>query len=89
MTNIFSPMTIGNVTLKNRVGVPPMCTNDAKDGSVTEEHIITYGMYGRNQFGMIVVEATAVAENGIIYENDLKIDDDRYITGLKMLSKSH
>ena len=63
-----------------------MCTDSAKDGSVKEEHIITYGMYSRNQFGMIVVEATAVAENGIIYENDLKIDDDRYITGLRMLS---
>lgn len=87
MTNIFSPITIGNITLKNRVGVPPMCTNDGKDGFVTQEHMITYGMYSRNQFGMIVVEATAVAENGIIYENDLRIDDDKYIPGLKALSQ--
>ncbi len=84
---IFEKVKLNNLVLANRLGVPAMTTRMAKDGWVNEDHLITYGMYARNKFGMIIVEATAVSENGKIFPEDLAIHDDKYIKGLNYLSR--
>lgn len=85
--NYLDKLKIGNIELDNRVGIPPMCTQFSKEGFVSDDHLITYGMYGRNQFGLIVVESTSVYKNGAIFDKDLAIYDDKYISGLSFLAK--
>lgn len=44
-SKLFSPYTIKNVTLKNRIVMSPMCmySSGSEDGSVTNFHLIHYG----------------------------------------------
>lgn len=58
----FSPYTIKNVTLKNRIVMSPMCmySSGNEDGSVTNFHLIHYGTRAAYQVGLVMVEATAV-----------------------------
>jgi 2,4-dienoyl-CoA reductase-like NADH-dependent reductase (Old Yellow Enzyme family) len=63
---LFSPLTIGPMTVANRLVVAPMCQYSADDGSMTDwhlQHLMTLGLSGA---GLIVVEATAVERHGRI-----------------------
>ena len=42
-TQLFSPYTIGQMQLRNRISVPPMCQYQAIDGKATTWHKVHYG----------------------------------------------
>ncbi|HFK1531995.1 TPA: NADPH dehydrogenase, partial [Bacillus cereus] len=52
-SKLFSPYTIKNVTLKNRIVMSPMCmySSGSEDGSVTNFHLIHYGTRAAGQVG--------------------------------------
>lgn len=83
-SKLFSPYTIKNVTLKNRIVMSPMCmySSGSEDGSVTNFHLIHYGTRAAGQVGLVMVEATAVLAEGRISNKDLGIWDDNLIEGL-------
>ncbi|MFA5576381.1 MAG: NADPH dehydrogenase NamA [Tissierellaceae bacterium] len=77
---------IKNMTLKNRIVMPPMCMYSAEeDGFVKDFHRIHYGSRAIGGAGLIIVEATAVVPNGRLTSNDLGIWSDDHIQGLKSL----
>ncbi len=41
--HLFSPLTIRSVTLRNRIGVSPMCQYSAQDGVANDWHLIHLG----------------------------------------------
>ena len=41
-SNLFTPLKIGNLEIKNRVVMPPMCMYSAEDGFVNDWHIKHY-----------------------------------------------
>lgn len=85
---LFSPYTIKNLTLKNRIVMAPMCMySAAEDGLVTPFHITHYVSRAVGQTGLIIQEATAVVPEGRISSNDLGIWDDVHIEGLKQLTE--
>src|SRR5438067_1699871 len=43
MTKLFSPITIGGTTFKNRVAVSPMCQYSSIDGMATDWHLVHLG----------------------------------------------
>ena len=44
--NIFTPLTVKQMTIKNRIIMPPMGTNyGGQNGEFTEEHINYYEPY--------------------------------------------
>lgn len=89
MAKLFSPYTIRNVTLKNRIVMSPMCMYSASDdGYVTDWHIIHYASRAAGQVGLIVIEATAVTKEDRISAKDLGIWDDSQIEGLKKLTNA-
>ena len=45
--HLFSPINIGNTTVKNRVFMPPISTNLANKGYVTDELIKHYELVQR------------------------------------------
>lgn len=85
---LFEKYNLGNLELKNRMVMPPMCMYQAKDGKVNEFHIAHYTARAIGQVGLIIVEATGVMDNGRITDNCLGIWDDKQIDGHKELVES-
>jgi NADPH2 dehydrogenase len=86
-TALFSPITFKNVTLKNRIVMSPMCmySCEKQDGKVTNFHKTHYISRAIGQVGLICVEATSVATEGRISEEDLGIWSDDHVNGLTEL----
>jgi NADPH2 dehydrogenase len=86
-TKLFSPYTVKNVTLKNRIVMSPMCmySSHNQDGHVQNWHHTHYVSRAVGQVGLIMVEATAVTPQGRISSNDLGIWSDDHIEGLSKL----
>ncbi|AIF53598.1 NADPH dehydrogenase NamA [Pelosinus sp. UFO1] len=83
---LFTPISFKQLTLKNRVVMPPMCMySAADDGMVTDWHVTHYTTRAVGQVGLIIVEATGVEPRGRISNKDLGIWDDKHIAGLKSI----
>ncbi len=88
MSLLFTPYPLGNISLKNRVVMPPMCMYKAEeDGCVTLFHETHYGARAIGGVGLIIVEATAVEPRGRITDNDLGLWNDAQIEGHQKLVK--
>lgn len=62
---IFESGKIGNLEIKNRMVVPPMLTEYAnEDGSINERFIRYYEEKAKGDFGLIIIEDTAVERRG-------------------------
>ena len=86
--NLFTPFKIGNLEIKNRIVMPPMCmySSNTDDGFVTDWHIQHYSTRAIGGCGLIIVEATAILPHvAMISDNDLGIWSDEHIEGLKKL----
>jgi NADPH2 dehydrogenase len=84
---LFSPYTIKDVTLKNRIVMAPMCmySSHNEDGQVENWHRTHYTSRAVGQVGLIIIEATAVTPQGRISPQDLGIWSDEHVAGLKEL----
>ena len=76
MTVLFSPLSIGKLTLENRIAVSPMCQYSAVDGVANDWHLAHLGALANSGAGLVVVEATAVAPEGRISHGDLGLYND-------------
>lgn len=85
---LFSPYTIKNVTLKNRIVMSPMCMYSSanEDGKITDWHRVHYATRAVGGVGLIIVEATAVLPEGRISYRDLGIWSDEHVQGLKEIT---
>ena len=61
-----TPFTIKNLSLKNRIVMPPMCQYQATDGLPNDWHYVHYVSRAVGGVGLIIVEMTNVAPNGRI-----------------------
>jgi len=66
MPSLFEPFKLKDVTLRNRIAVPPMCQYTAKDGLVNDWHKVHVAGLARGGAGLVIVEATAVSPEGRI-----------------------
>jgi len=66
MSALFQPYTLKDITLRNRISVPPMCQYMAFDGQANDWHLSHYAGMARGGAGLVIVEATAVAPEGRI-----------------------
>ena len=83
---IFTEYKIKDLTLKNRIVMPPMCMYSTDGtGTVQPFHLVHYGTRAQGGTGLIIIEATAVEARGRISGNDLGIWNDDQIQGLKSL----
>jgi 2,4-dienoyl-CoA reductase-like NADH-dependent reductase (Old Yellow Enzyme family) len=90
MTNptLFTPITLRNLTIRNRVWVPPMCMYSAlgKDGVPTDFHRAHYGALALGGAGLVIVEATGVSPEGRISFHDLGIWNDAQVEAFKPIT---
>ncbi|ORX63243.1 putative oxidoreductase [Anaeromyces robustus] len=74
---LFKPITIKNITVKNRIFLAPMCMFSAgHDGKPNSMHFVHYGTLAQRGVGLIVIEATAVQDIGRITPYDLGLWND-------------
>ena len=81
-TNLFSPLTIRGVTLRNRIVMSPMCQYSCHDGFATDWHLVHLGSRATGGAALIIAEATAVTPQGRISADDLGIWSDDHIAPL-------
>ncbi len=88
--NLFKEGKIGNLTLKNRIVMPPMGTNLAGlEGEVTDHLIAYYEERAKGGTGLIIVEFTCIDyEYGKGFIRQLRLDDDRFIPGIHRLANA-
>lgn len=65
-THLFSPFNLRSVTLRNRIGVSPMCQYSANNGLANDWHYVHLGARAVGGAGLVIVEATAVSPEGRI-----------------------
>jgi 2,4-dienoyl-CoA reductase-like NADH-dependent reductase (Old Yellow Enzyme family) len=87
MSILFSPLSIKDITLKNRIAVSPMCQYSAIDGFANDYHLVHLGSRAVGGAGLIIQEATAVSPEGRITPGDLGLWDDRHIEKLSGIVK--
>lgn len=85
--NIFSPITINGMTLKNRIVMPPIGSNFATvSAEVSEEMIKYYELRAKGGTGLIIIENACVdfpmGTNGT---KQCRIDDNQYVPGFYTL----
>ena len=83
---LFQPLELRGVTARNRIVVSPMCQYSAKDGHVTDWHLVHLGKFAQGGAGIVFVEATAVEARGRITHGDTGIWDDAHILGLARIA---
>lgn len=66
MSALFQPFQLKDITLRNRIAIPPMCQYMAVDGLVNDWHLSHYASMARGGAGLVIAEATAVAPEGRI-----------------------
>ena len=89
MNHLFSEFRIKNLTLKNRIVMPPMCLYCApENGMATRWHIIHYATRAVGGAGLIIVEASGISPEGRLSSNDLGIWDDAHIEGLSEIVRA-
>ncbi|MBX3468621.1 MAG: NADH:flavin oxidoreductase/NADH oxidase [Planctomycetes bacterium] len=76
MDGLFSPLRLRDVTLRNRIGVSPMCQYSSPDGRATEWHLVHLGARAVGGAGLVLTEAAAVLPEGRISPQDLGLWDD-------------
>jgi len=84
---LFSPLSIRELHLRNRVVLPPMCQYAAaQDGHVTPYHMVHYGARALGGLGLVLLEATAITPDGRISDRDLGIWSEQHVPGLRQLA---
>ncbi len=83
--HLFKPIQIGKTTIKNRIFMPPLSTNLADKGYVTDALIEHYSNRAKGGVGLIVTEVTTVEPIYTYLPGDMSIYDDSYIPGWKKL----
>lgn len=79
---LFTPLTLRSVTMRNRIGMAPMCQYSSVDGFANDWHLVHLGSRAAGGAGLIIAEATAVLPEGRISPHDLGIWDDDHVEGL-------
>ena len=82
---LFESFKIRNTEIKNRVIVPPMVVYTS-DEYANEARLAHYNRIAAGGSGLVIVEATCVADGGQLCKGQLGIWDDRHIPGLTKLA---
>ena len=82
---LFTPLSIRDLTLKNRVVVAPMHQYSAIKGFVGDWHVMNAGRYGAGGAGLVIVESTKIERRGCGTLGDLGLWDDAFVPGLKRI----
>jgi 2,4-dienoyl-CoA reductase-like NADH-dependent reductase (Old Yellow Enzyme family) len=85
--NLFTPLELRGVTLRNRIAMSPMCQYASEDGFANEWHLAHHAARAVGGAGLLMAEATGVAPEGRITPNCLGIWKDEHIPALRRVTE--
>jgi 2,4-dienoyl-CoA reductase-like NADH-dependent reductase (Old Yellow Enzyme family) len=88
MSALFTPYTLKDATLRNRIAVPPMCQYSAVDGVTNDWHLAHYTGLARGGAGLVIVEATAVSPEGRITPGCTGLWNDAQADGMAQIAQA-
>ncbi len=83
MSKLFTPLTINEVSFKNRIGMSPMCQYSSEDGVASNWHLVHLGSKAVGGVGFIMTECTAVSPSGRISQGCAGLWDQKHANALK------
>ena len=86
MSALFTPLTIREVTFRNRIAVSPMCQYSSEDGFANDWHLVHLGSRAAGGAGLVIMEASAVEARGRISPQDHGIWKDEHIAFLARIA---
>lgn len=85
--SLYEPLTLRGVTLRNRIGVSPMCEYSSVDGFADDWHLVHLGSRAVGGAGLVIAEATGVTADGRISPFDLGIYRDEHVETLSRITR--
>jgi 2,4-dienoyl-CoA reductase-like NADH-dependent reductase (Old Yellow Enzyme family) len=86
MSALFTPLTIREVTVRNRIAVSPMCQYSSEDGFANDWHLVHLGSRAAGGAGLVIMEASAVEARGRISPQDHGIWKDEHLPFLSRIA---
>lgn len=83
---LFSPIKVGTQEVKNRVFMPPVSTNLADHGYVTDALVDHYTARAKGGVGLIITEVVTVEPTYTYLPGDMCCYDDTFIPGWEKLA---
>lgn len=80
---LFQPLSLRELTLRNRLVISPMCQYSAKDGCASDWHLLHLGAMMTSGAGLFILEATAIEARGRITPECLGLWSDANEAALK------
>src|SRR5258708_1716796 len=87
MSHLFDSLTIKSITLRNRIGVSPMCMYSSENGLATDWHLVHLGARAAGGAGLVIAEATAVSPEGRITPGDAGIWSQEHVEPLARINR--
>src|SRR5215213_10280470 len=87
MPGLFDPFTLKSITLRNRIGISPMCMYSSEDGVANDWHLVHLGARAAGGAGLVIAEATAVSAEGRITPGDAGIWADKHVEPLARINR--
>ena len=84
---LFSPISLRDITLRNRAVVSPMCQYSAHVGLANDWHFVHLGQFAMGGFGLVFIEASAVVPEGRITHGDLGLWSDEHVAPIKRIAQ--
>jgi len=88
MANLFDPITIGDITLKNRIVMAPLTRARAVGGARVPNALMAKYYEQRASAGLILSEATAVTPQGVGYADTPGLWSDEQVEGWKQVTEA-
>lgn len=88
MANLFDPLTIGDITLKNRIVMAPLTRARAIGGARVPNALMAKYYEQRATAGLILSEATAVTPQGVGYADTPGLWSDEQVEGWKQVTEA-
>ncbi|MEK6710718.1 MAG: NADH:flavin oxidoreductase/NADH oxidase, partial [Nitrospinota bacterium] len=87
MSHLFDTLSVRGATLRNRIGVSPMCQYSSEEGMANDWHLVHLGSRAVGGAGLVVAEATAVERRGRITPGCLGIWSDAHAEPLARVAR--
>ncbi|MGC1179353.1 MAG: hypothetical protein WA884_10090 [Methyloceanibacter sp.] len=85
--DLLSPLSIREITFRNRIAMSPMCQYSAEEGMANDWHLVHLGSRAVGGVALVMVEATAVTRDGRISPGDMGLWSDAHIEPLARIAR--
>ncbi|HEY9218885.1 MAG TPA: NADH:flavin oxidoreductase/NADH oxidase [Phenylobacterium sp.] len=86
MPDLFTPYTLKDVTLRNRIVMSPMTMYRSQDGRMGDFHVMLLGSRAAGGFGLVFPEQLAITPEGRTSVSCGGIYDDAQVEGLRRVT---